>query len=208
ADIYSEREMQRQMRSQLKLAMEAQGAAVLDSVPEMLCPRRDISALVAQLDTSRTNVVVAPSEDVEFITKLVNTLAPLVGKYRIILYGVNSWMDVNTLDLVAMQKLQTHVPASSFIDYQYPPVDAFIQHYRDRYKNEPGEYAFLGYDVTLYFCSALMQFGNTFPQHFAEVSAAPLHLAFRLGKMGPENGYRNGSAVVLEYKDTGLRPAE
>ena len=100
------------------------------------------------------------------------------------------------------------MPASSFIDYQYPPVDAFIRRYRERYRNEPGEYAFLGYDVTLYYCSALMQFGNSFPQHFAEVSAAPLHMAFRLGKLGQENGYRNGSAVVLEYDDGSLRPAQ
>ena len=208
ADIYGEREMQRQMRWQLQLAMQAQGMAIKDSVPEVLCPRRDISKLIALLDTGRTNVVVVPSEDVEFITTVLNKLSPLTPKYRIVLYGMSNWMDINTLDLVAMQKLHTHVPASSFIDYQYPPVDAFIQRYRDRYNNEPGEYAFLGYDVTLYYCSALMQFGNAFPLHFAEVAAAPLHMAFRLGKLGPENGYRNGSAVVLEYKDMGLRPAQ
>jgi len=208
ADIYAEREMQRQMRWQLQLALQAKGMDVHDSVPEVLCQRRDITALIALLDTGRTNAVVVPSEDVEFITTVLNKLAPLAGKYRITLYGMNAWMDVNTLDLVAMQKLHTHVPASSFIDYQYPPVQAFVKSYRERYRNEPGEYAFLGYDVTLYYCSALMQFGTGFPLHYAEVAAAPLHLAFRLGKLGPENGYRNGSAVVLEYKDTGLRPAQ
>jgi LysM repeat protein len=208
ADIFGEREMQRQMRWQLRVAMQAKGASLRDSVPEVLCPRRDISKLIGLLDTGRTNVVVVPSEDVEFVTTVLSKLAPLTAKYRIVLYGMASWTDINTLDIAAMERLDTHVPASSFIDYQYPPVDAFIRRYRERYSNEPGEYAFLGYDVTLYYCSALMQFGSSFPQHFTEVSAAPLHLAFRLGKLGPENGYRNGSAVVLEYKDKGLRPAQ
>jgi hypothetical protein len=118
------------------------------------------------------------------------------------------WTDINTLDVGALTKLDTHVPASSFIDYNSPQVADFVGRYRARYRNEPGEYAFLGHDVTLYYCSALMQFGSTFPEHFAEVAAAPLHLAFRLVKMGPENGWRNESAVMLEYGDAGIRPAQ
>jgi LysM repeat protein len=206
ANIFGERELQGQMRRQLEEALHVgQGR---DSVPVALCARRDISAAIALLDPARPNAVVVPSEDVEFVTTVVNQLAGRVGKFVITVYGMAGWTDINTLDVGALTKLDTHVPASSFIDYNSPQVADFVGRYRARYRNEPGEYAFLGHDVTLYYCSALMQFGSTFPEHFAEVAAAPLHLAFRLVKMGPENGWRNESAVMLEYGDAGIRPAQ
>ena len=36
---------------------------------------------------------------------------------------------------------------------------------------------------------------------------APLHLGFDFAKAGPENGWRNQSALMLEYRDMGVHPA-
>ncbi len=52
----------------------------------------------------------------------------------------------------------------SYIDYQRPEVKAFVLKYRDRYKTEPMEYAFDGFDIGYYFLSALMRYGKDFHQ--------------------------------------------
>ena len=131
--------------------------------------------------------------------------AGLVPKYAITVYGLNAWMTMSTLDVAALVKLDVRLPANGFIDRTAPPVTDFVARYRTRYHNEPGEYAFLGYDVALYFISAEMQFGIPFPQHYDQVIAAPLYLGFRMAKFGPENGWSNGSAVMLEYRQEGIR---
>ncbi|MBS1546759.1 MAG: hypothetical protein JSU02_05215, partial [Bacteroidetes bacterium] len=128
--------------------------------------------------------------------------------YAITVYGLNGWMDMPTLDVSALVKLDVHVPANQFIDRGTQATNDFIAHYRARYRNEPGEYAFLGYDVALYYIGAEMQFGESFPQHYAQVQAKPLHMGFRMENLGPENGWNNGSALMLEYKQEGIRKAE
>jgi hypothetical protein len=160
------------------------------------------------LSATRRNVLVVPSEDVEFVTKVLSKFGELVPKQDIVVYGLNAWTGMKSLDISALMKLDVHVPASGFIDRSSPAVAAFTAKYRERFHNEPGEYAFMGYDVALYFIGAEMQFGDGFAQHYAQVQADPLFLGFRMEKLGPENGWSNANAVMLEYRPEGIRKAE
>ena len=85
-------------------------------------------------------------------------------------------------------------------------MQRFVKAYRDRFENEPGDYAFLGFDVTFYYGTALMQFGSSFPEHFDQVMTNPLHMSFKLMKTGEENGFRNENVVMLRFQPEGLRP--
>ena len=49
-----------------------------------------------------------------------------------------------------------------------------------------------------------MQEGRSFEERFDAVATQPLHMGFRLKRMGQENGFGNESSVVLEYRDLGL----
>jgi LysM repeat protein len=207
-DIFSERDLAAQMVRQVQEAMIARAGASRDSVPVILCGRRDVSAAVARLSATRRNVLVVPSEDVEFVTKVLSKFGELVPKQDIVVYGLNAWTGMKSLDISALMKLDVHVPASGFIDRSSPAVAAFTAKYRERFHNEPGEYAFMGYDVALYFIGAEMQFGDGFAQHYAQVQADPLFLGFRMEKLGPENGWSNANAVMLEYRPEGIRKAE
>lgn len=207
-EIFAERDVQDILARELQQALLPQSGKIRDSLLVVPCARRDMSAVVAKLNPSCPNILVVPSEDVELVTTALATFAGLTSKYAITVYGMNAWTTMNTLDVQAMMKLNVHVPASAFIDYASPAVNDFIAGYRARYHNEPGEYAFLGYDVALYFIRAAMEFGNTFPNHFAEVHARPVYLDFRMAKLGPENGWSNTGAVVLEYRPQGLQRAK
>ncbi len=207
-DIYSERDLARTLESELKAQLAPQPGKFRDSLLVVSCPRRDVSEAVNKLDRARRNILVVPSEDVEFVTTVLAKLSGLVPQFNISVFGLSAWMDMGTLDISALVKLDVHVPANDFIDRGSPAVNDFIARYRARYHNEPGEYAFLGYDVALYFITAEMQFGPDFPQHYAQVPANPVHMAFRMEKLGSENGWTNGSALMLVYKQEGIRKAD
>lgn len=219
-EIYSEKDVQDLMERELDQVLRPKSALQEDSLfmkdpsnikkpmSVVTCDRRDVGAAISKLETGRPNILVVPSEDVEFVTTVLNKFSGLVSKYAITVYGLNSWTTMSTLDISALVKLKVRLPANGYIDYHSPAVNDFIAAYRARFQNEPGEYAFLGYDVALYFLQAEMQFGNSFPKHYAEVQAKPLYLDFRMQKLGPENGWSNSSAVMLEYRPEGLFKAK
>lgn len=203
-DIFSERDVQDLMARELQQALAPVTGKLRDSLLVVPCARRDVGAVISKLDASRPNILVVPSEDVEFVTTVLNKFSGLRAKYAITVFGLDSWTNMNTLDVSAMVKLNLHLPANGFIDYSLPAVNAFVTAYRARFHNEPGDYAFLGYDVALYFLQAEMQYGRNFPAHYATVRAKPLHLDFRMAKLGPENGWSNSSAVMLQYLPEGI----
>lgn len=207
-DIYSEREVQALMTRELQQAMMPLPNKLRDSLLVVTCGRRDVAAAIAKLDPVRPNILVVPSEDVEFVTTVLSKFLALLPKYKITVFGLDAWRNMSTLEVNALVKLNVHLPANAIIDRSSPAVNAFIAAYRTRFHNEPGEYAFLGYDVATYFIGAEMQFGENFPKFYDQVHAKPLYLNFRMQKLGPENGWSNSSAVVLEYLPGGISPAK
>lgn len=200
--IPSERDLQdlvlRELRS-VPLALPA------DSVRSVACGRRDVAALMSRLDADRMNFVVVPSEDVEFVTATISALTGAASRYPITVFGLDSWRNIPTLDVAALMRLNLHLPASTAVDRTDLRVQAFIAAYRDRFRNDPGEYAFLGYDVTLFFLHGLMRFGNALPAHLNEVTVNSLHMDFRFGGLGAENGTCNTSTVMSVYTTEGIR---
>lgn len=203
-DIFAEREIQGLVMRELQEALLPQSGKLRDSLLVVACGRRDVAGVVGKLDPVRLNILVVPSEDVEFITTVVGKFAAMVPKYAITVYGMDAWSSVNTLDVGALVKLNVHVPTSSYIDHASPAVNSFLAAYRERFHNEPGEYAFLGYDAARYFIGALMRFGSGFPKRYAEMRTDGIYLDFRMAHMGPENGWSNSGAMMLEYNGQGL----
>lgn len=200
--IPAERDLQDLVLRELRALPPALPA---DSVRPVACGRRDVAALLATLTADRMNFVVVPSEDVEFVTATISALTGAASRYPITVFGLDSWRSIPTLDVTALMRLNLHLPASTAVDRNDARVQAFINAYRDRFRNDPGDYAFLGYDVTLFFLQGLMRFGQALPAHLNEVTAEPLHMGFRFGGLGAENGMCNTSAVMEVYTSDGIR---
>ncbi|MCB0811405.1 MAG: hypothetical protein KDB96_19155, partial [Flavobacteriales bacterium] len=156
----------------------------------------------------RQNVLVVPSDDVEFVFHLVQRLRPEIKDHQLIVYGLPSWLESESIAPADLDALRFRTALPSFIDRSDPRTNAFVKAYRERFGNEPGEYAFLGYDVTLHFGTALLEKGHHFPEHYGELRTHPLHLDFRMARTGPENGFRNTWSVVVEHRELGLHKLE
>ncbi|MBL7962437.1 MAG: LysM peptidoglycan-binding domain-containing protein [Flavobacteriales bacterium] len=206
-DIFSDKEVQDQMSEALQAAYAGMPGRSADSLRTVAPGRRDITAVINALDAARMNALVVPSEDVEFVTTLVTKLALLTEKYRITVYGLSAWLDWESLDPADLDRLNTHVPRSTFVDRSDPRVIAFAQRFRDRFAADAGPYAYLGYDVTMHFLTGLMDLGGKLPDRLDRVSTQPLHMGFQLQRTGPENGFRNTSSVVVRLAGLELQRA-
>jgi LysM repeat protein len=206
ADVPAEKEQRENVQRTLNEALALRSERLRDSVVVIPSGKNTLTDLVSRLSASQLNVVVVPSENVEFVTGLVNRLAPLTKEKRIVVFGTNAWSAMEPLEARKLEELKACVPASTWIDHAAPAVEHFVAAYRERFQNEPGDYAFLGFDVTYFYLRGLMAFGSALTEHFDAVDARPLHMAFKLHKTGEENGYRNESSLLLQYQETGLRP--
>ncbi|MEO8588586.1 MAG: LysM peptidoglycan-binding domain-containing protein [Flavobacteriales bacterium] len=206
-DIASERELQDQMAIALQEAVSAQPGRLRDTVLVAKPGRRDLGDLAGKLNAAQLNVIVAPTEDVELVTTLVSKLKPLSEKYRIVLVGLESWLDLGSVASSDLDLLGFTFPAGTFTDPADPKVEAFVKAFRKRYHTDADEYAFLGFDVTFYYLKALLTQGTAFPDHFDQVRTEPLHMGFRMQRTGPENGFRNEQAIMLQQRDLQLQKA-
>ena len=209
ASITGEKELQDQMERMLREALVAVGSDVIvDSATIAYAGKRDAESVISKLSTTRNNVVVAPTEDVELVTALVNKLAASAEKNKIVVFGMEQWRKMESLDAEKLDAIALHVPASTWIDRTDARVIAFERTFRERFRSDAGEYAFLGFDVTFYYLKALMDEGRTFSERYGTVSTLPLHMAFHMQKAGAENGFRNESVSILRHKDLGLVQAK
>lgn len=206
-DLPAEKELQDQLHRAVQAALGERTDRLRDSVLVARPGKRDLGDLTGKLDLARLNVLLVPSEDVEFVSTLVTRLTPLVGKYRIVVFGMPGWSSMDVLEPGDLNKLDLHVPAATHIDRDAPAVRAFAERFRVEHGTDAGPYAFLGFDVTLYYLTCLMEEGMGFPDRFDLVATAPLHMGFRMRRMGIENGFSNESALMLEYRDMGVHPA-
>jgi len=113
----------------------------------------------AAVGTSR--VIIASERD-SYINGMVRDLSVLVTQKHsdIVLYGTSGIRGSLGVDIEHLHNLHAHYTTGYFIDYDDPAVKSFILSYRALFKNEPGQFAFQGYDTMRYFLSALVEYGE------------------------------------------------
>ncbi|MFM7022154.1 MAG: ABC transporter substrate-binding protein [Flavobacteriales bacterium] len=103
------------------------------------------------LSKDKVNVIIMPSENEGNVTKFVNSFSKLTKDYRIVVYGMESWQEYVGLDVNQMQNLTVHLPAANLARYDYALNDKMIHAYAKRFRTEPSDYAYTGYDVVSIF---------------------------------------------------------
>src|SRR6185503_6313978 len=96
--IPAEKDLQEQMRRSLREALASQPVRMRDSLMTARVNKGDIAEVQKQLDPQHQNVIILPSEDVETVAAIVRSLVPLASKYHIVLFGLASWAEMNTLE--------------------------------------------------------------------------------------------------------------
>lgn len=169
----------------------------------------NINALQGMLQSERTNVVVLPSNNQSFVSDVINKLNVLnTNKNKIVLFGMQSWMQYDNMDYEYFNELEVHIPTNGFVEYEKPDTKKFVLQYRDRFKTDPAMYAFQGYDVTFYFLSALQKYGSGFLNNLSTHYANGLETSFRFSQFPSDSGFENKSVLMLKYQNYQLIKAD
>lgn len=160
----------------------------------------DASNFVVQdkYSSTKKNIIIAPTSD----KKLIATLFRVLGDGNIVVYGNESWDNLEVISVANRNKYNVHFPQTSFVDYDSYRVQRWIENYRKRFKSEPNEYAFLGFDLMIYYGSGLQQFGRNFPNHLNDIKTNKLYAhGFDYIKTGQESGFENQYVAIISIKD-------
>ncbi len=162
---------------------------------------KGLSGLQLMLSTTQVNVVVLPSSNQSFVTEFISKLNALRDKYKIVLFGLQTWMNYDNLDFEYLNTVSLHTPSNTFIDYNNPKVKTFIKNYRESYKTEPDHFAFQGFDVTYFFMNALKQNGTGFLNNLGQLKYNGLDANFEFSQFPVESGFENKYVFIQKYQD-------
>ena len=160
------------------------------------------------LSLSRSNLVLVPSNNEAFVSDLLANLHTLstIYKYPIEVYGYPRWQKFRNIQPDYYYQLEITLFNPFFIDYKKTNVKKFVASYRDAFRSEPTQFAFQGYDVTLYFLSAMKKYGVDFMYCINNHNADLLQSEFSFTKNDAMSGYENRGVRLIKYtKDFDIR---
>lgn len=141
-----------------------------------------ITAEAATAETIPTGIearclIVSDRDD--FISSVIRSLNTLVtnDKKEVTLYG-NSKTRTAASDVRLLHNLNAHITAAFYIDYDSPKVKDFVLAYRALFKNEPGSFAFQGYDTMHYFLNLCRIYGVQWYKKLSDFSESGLQADF------------------------------
>jgi LysM repeat protein/ABC-type branched-subunit amino acid transport system substrate-binding protein len=163
--------------------------------------RDSLDGIISKLDEERENIVIGLSTDKVFSMDLIRKLNDIRSEYNITCFGLQEWEDF-ALDTDHVVNLQLHLPATGFVDYHSENVNRFIRSFRNKYDTEPlpNRFAFMAFDVTWYFVSAMMKYGTAFDECLPSFRYRGLQLPFEF-EPHDRHGMENKGLTLYRIQD-------
>jgi hypothetical protein len=167
-------------------------------------PYSEISKVKSQLSGVRNNVIVAYGDDNVFATQMLNSLAKETDRFPITLVCAPDWAKFEKLLVENLLQMNAIYLGDGFVDYKSEAAKQFVRKFRSKYAAEPQDYAFEGYDMAMFFLSALMRYGDDMMDCLNSCDVPLLHSQFRFFnrdylKEGRSNGRENQYWSVYQY---------
>lgn len=147
------------------------------------------------------NVVIVYSENKVFILDILRSLNELRDTFNIMVVGMPEWNKIEGLEAEHLNNLNTHIFARNFTNYNQQTVRRFVAQFRDTYATEPNDFAFSGYNIGMYFMSALMKYGPDFADCIRYYDMELLNMGIDFNRLEPGSGFRNINWKILEMYD-------
>jgi ABC-type branched-subunit amino acid transport system substrate-binding protein len=143
--------------------------------------------------TGARNIVLVPTSDKKVIAAVFKAL----GSKNVEVFGTEAWDDMDFISVADRNKYHVHFPQNTFVDYSVVPTQRWIETYRSRFKSEPSNFAFVGYDVMLFYGRGLKTYGRELGQHLNEIDGSYLATQFNFFKTAKDAGYENSAVNIV-----------
>jgi len=191
------------LETEMKKNLTVREFPLTDLFTEIIYNRDSLHVFRRKASTDRQNVIVIYSDNKAFLLDFMRKYSAFKDRYPITIFGLPNWKKIEGLDLGNMNNLNTHILAEDFVDYRLPVVKKLLIQYRDIYKTEPQKYAFDGYNIGIYFMSALMKFGSHFGDCIRYFDMDLLNTGYNFESQ-PGQGFENTYWNVLKMSDKSL----
>ncbi|HAN78480.1 MAG TPA: hypothetical protein DCQ31_12300 [Bacteroidales bacterium] len=173
-------------------------------IKEINCKLRGLDKIESALSQGE-NIVIVPSSDEAFASEIVNKLYSYADKYKIHVFGMSNWVNFQNMELQYLQKLNGTFFTTGYINYSNKHVANFVASYRTKFKAEPDEFAYQGFDIMYYFCSALKRYGPNFKDCLSPTDIYPskygLRTTFEFDNIDRYSGFRNKGVFIVRINE-------
>lgn len=150
------------------------------------------------------NIIIIASDNEPDVTELIGKLFLFSRVYKLTIYGMPSWQVWKRVDINYFHTMQMQYYTPFYVDYNNQHVKYFIKKCRNIYGFEPYEvttkgynFSMLGYDIGLYFISALEKYGHNFAPCLNNTETSSLLVPYYFVKTG--EGYTNQAIRIIRY---------
>ncbi|WP_319502466.1 LysM peptidoglycan-binding domain-containing protein [uncultured Draconibacterium sp.] len=151
------------------------------------------------MSKTKENVVYIPSENEGELSVAISNLNNLSEEYSITLIGSNRYPNYSSIQLEQFHNLKLKYIAPYYTDYTNKQTINFVEKYKNNFGTEPDNFSFQGYDVTLYFLTALITYGNDFAGCLPYMHTFQMQGNYHFGQLTQFGGYMNEGVSVISY---------
>ena len=180
-------------------------------VPEgswtMINYKKNGTKLKNYLKTGKQNIIINIIEnkgetEKNYSNKLIQTIAGFSPSYSVSLFAEYRWLEYPNIDYNSLNKVDFHFTLTYLNDYTNPNFVDFVKDYRNNFKTEPDKiYAALGYDIMMYFVSALREKGDNFMQNPNTKNMQNMINHYRFKKADTNKGWQNETTTIYKLEN-------
>ena len=158
--------------------------------------------LISNLSPTSENIVFNLVDDEARLSNFLRQLNLKTKDYSIRVMALDKqWSKYKTLEIDYLSALKY----TTALDYCINHSDSnlvipFESKFYDRYKRIPGKMAFMGYDLSWYFCNVIYYYGANFSTCLDNIHIDLMYTPIKFIKVN-EGVYRNRSVNVIEYNN-------
>ncbi|MCF8227076.1 MAG: LysM peptidoglycan-binding domain-containing protein [Bacteroidales bacterium] len=170
---------------------------------EVVISNGETDELVHALNPDTDNFVILPTTDEAFASQIASTLYYQLDSFNIELFGSAYWQGFNNIEISYIHALKLKISSCYRYDYSDPDLLWFLYKYRQNYFKEPEHYTgwganfgVTGYDISLYFISALQKYGRKFLLHLDDLQVDGTMCDYQFRRVSQGGGYKN---ILMHY---------
>lgn len=161
-----------------------------------------VDDITNMLDASKKNILVPTSSSETTLRRIgmaINSMEP----DGITLFGYPEWQ-IYTDHRSLLHKYNSRIYTIFFVDDQQKEVRNFVEEYRYWYNKDLivsfPKYGYLGYDMGLYFLTALNKNGSSFENSINNLKVPTLQSAIHFNQVNGKGGFVNNGIYFVNYK--------
>ncbi len=159
------------------------------------------------LSKDKKNIIIIPDDDEAFVSTVITQLYFQLKNFDIEVFGTPYFSSFQNIDYKYYHELGLKYLSPYNFSYTNPDIEAFLYRFKSDFYAEPSikskkgcMYAFLGYDISMYFLHLLPRFQSGFVEHLNDSGIENLMANFRFSRPGLYGGFENEGLELIKYQ--------